>query len=86
MAQNRIKLPSLQQQQETSISSHGNDYGNAGVAATGGYLGGGAKGTGNKEKVKVDIPKGAMNGLLIEGSLHDYDHEMNEQNGDGNNR
>ena len=69
------------------MSSNGNDYGNSGgVAAGGGSLGSAANGTGNKEKVKVDIPKGAMNGLLIEGSLLDYDHEMNEQNGDGINR
>ena len=27
-----------------------------------------------------------MNGLLIEGSLLDYDHDMNEHNDDGNNR
>ena len=66
-------------------NSSGNDYGNAGVVVTGTGLGG-ASGVVNKEKVKVDIPKGAMNGLLIEGSLLDYDHEMNEQCGDGNNR
>lgn len=83
MLQNKIKLPSLQQQllENSATLNTENSRGSSPNRAIGGeHVGTGLKrgsklGMHNKEKVKVDIPKGAFNGLLIDGSLDETNYE-----------